>query len=86
MWTYLRLVTIGWFDIIHDVDVDIIQYNTRFGHARSFPKNTPEDDTSLRRRYLYNAFSTVQTEPGNMRTDLNGSFNALEAVRRNGIY
>ena len=37
MRTHLRFGTVGWLDIVHDVNVNIVQDYTLFCHARTLP-------------------------------------------------
>lgn len=50
--TYLSFCAVGGLDVVHDINVNIIQDNTLFRHPRSFPQDGTEDDTSLCRRDL----------------------------------
>lgn len=49
---YLGFIAIGRFDIVHNINVNIVQDNTGLRHPGSFPKYTAEDDTGLGRRHL----------------------------------
>lgn len=51
--TYLSFVTIRRLDVVHDVDVYIIQYQTSLRYRRSFPQDTTKDNVCFRRRHLY---------------------------------
>lgn len=45
--TYLSFCTVRWLNVVHDVNVNIVEDDTLFGHSGSFPKNATKDDTSL---------------------------------------
>ena len=66
--------------------MDIVENNTLFGHSRSFPKNATEDNTCFRRRNLTRKIDEVicftLLASG---SHLNRRFDALEAMRSNGI-
>jgi hypothetical protein len=49
---YLGLITIRRLDVVHNIDVDIVQDNASLGHVGAFPENGAEDDTGFRRRHL----------------------------------
>lgn len=46
---YLSFIAVRRLDVIHDIDMDIVKYDTSFRHIRSFPEDASEDDPSLRR-------------------------------------
>jgi hypothetical protein len=48
----LSFIAVRGFDIIHDVDMDIIQDDAGLRHVRPFPKNRAEDDAGFRGGYL----------------------------------
>jgi hypothetical protein len=45
--TDLGLVAIGWLDVVHDIDVDVIQDDACFRQVRSFPENAAKDDAGF---------------------------------------
>lgn len=48
----LRLIAVRGLDVIHDVDMDVVQDDARLDQALTFPEDIPEDDTCFRRRDL----------------------------------
>lgn len=63
--TYLRLITIRRFDIVHDIDVDIVQNDTGFRHVRSFPQNATENNARFCGRYFDSGFDALEAMRGN---------------------
>lgn len=47
--SYLSFCAVRRFDVVHDIDMNIIQDYTLFRHAGSFPENAAKDHTSFRR-------------------------------------
>ena len=48
----LRFVAVSRFDVVHDVDVDVVQDYTRLSQVRALPEDATEDNTSFCRGYL----------------------------------
>jgi hypothetical protein len=46
--TDLGLVAIRWLDVVHDIDVDVIQDDACFRQVGSFPENAAKDDAGFR--------------------------------------
>jgi hypothetical protein len=62
--TYLSLTTIGRLDVIHNVDVDIVQDHAALREAWTFPEDTSEDDTCLGRGDFDGGFYTLEAMRG----------------------
>ena len=45
----LRLRAHGRLDVIHDINMDVIEYNCLLGQVGPLPENTTKDNTRLRR-------------------------------------
>lgn len=45
---YLGLSAVRRFNVIHDVDMDVVEDNTLLRHSGPLPKDTTEDDASFR--------------------------------------
>jgi hypothetical protein len=60
---HLSLVAICRLDIIHDINMDIVQYNTCLRGA-GLPDNVPENDPSLGGRHLDRCLDTMEAVGG----------------------
>lgn len=83
---YLCFIAVRRFDVVHDINVDIIQNNTGFGHIGSLPKNGAKDDTGFCRRHLDQTLSTCMLLNVNEGKDLDRRLDALETVWRNRVH
>jgi hypothetical protein len=45
---YLRFVTVRRLDVIHNIDMDVVQDYARLRHIGTFPQNASKDDTGFR--------------------------------------
>ena len=63
--TYLGLSAVRRLDVVHDINVDVVQDDALLGHSRSFPQDASKDDTSFCRRNLDSGLDTLET----MRSD-----------------
>lgn len=59
-WNYLSLVTVSGFDIVHNVDVNVVQDHTGLCEAGTLPENAPENDASLCRRDFDSGFDALE--------------------------
>jgi hypothetical protein len=58
---YLSLIAIRRLDIIHNINMDIIQNHTTLSHIRALPQDTPKDNTRLGTRDLDGRFDTLES-------------------------
>lgn len=65
MSTYLSLRAKRGLDVIHDVDVDVVENDTLLRHARTLPKNAAENHTSLRGGHLDSSLDTLEAMRSN---------------------
>lgn len=63
--TYLSLGAVRWLDVVHDIDVNVVQDDALLSHSRPLPQNTSEDDTSLCRGNLDGSLDTLKAMWGN---------------------
>ena len=75
---YLSLRTVRRLNVIHDIDMDIVQDYALLCHTRTLPQDATKDDSSLCGGYLdcgLDALETIGTDGVNRR-----SLNQLEVT------
>lgn len=66
--THLLLCAVRGLDVVHDVNVDVVQDHTLLCETRALPENAAKDDARLRRRYLREDISGYISLVRNKRT------------------
>ena len=57
---YLCLSTVCWLDVIHNINVDVVQDDALLGHSRSLPQDASEDNAGFCRRNFDSSFYTLE--------------------------
>jgi len=63
--TYLSFSAVRRLNVVHDINVDVIQDDALLGHSWSLPQDASKDDTSFCRRNLNGSLDTLEA----MRSD-----------------
>ena len=58
--TYLSLGAVRRLDVVHNIDVNVVQDDALFSHSWSLPQDAPENDTSFCRRNFDGSFDALE--------------------------
>ena len=76
---YLLLGTVCWLDVVHDIDVDIVQNDALLRHSRTLPQDATKDDTCFGRGHLDRRLDALEAMRGDRVKG--GSLDKLEVTQ-----